>query len=217
MSQRTRARTTGATRKPSSSALPVEAEAETEAGAHAARASNATQAAPPQGGLPIESGTAALTADALARLLRAIAAEVEQNPQLAGRIAQALTSPPSGDDGERTRKRPTVSRARQEPTPDSVAEAAAETAPRSASRRFKPRVVAGAAPEAGMGIPDPFALASQLGVEGLQTLLDDLRLGSLRAIVRTHQLDPDGQHVKQNDTTKLRELILRAVASTAAG
>ena len=66
-----------------------------------------------------------------------------------------------------------------------------------------------------MGIPDPFALRARLGERGLRAALDELRLGTLRAIVREHKLDPKGRLKGQNDEQKLRELILAATATQA--
>lgn len=78
------------------------------------------------------------------------------------------------------------------------------------SRTFKPRLVTGAAAALGPGVPDPFALREQLGEDGLRVVLADLRLGTLRAIVREHHLDPKGALSGQNDDAKFRALILRA-------
>jgi hypothetical protein len=61
-------------------------------------------------------------------------------------------------------------------------------------------------------VPDPFALRKKLGEAGLRDALASLRMGSLRAIVRQHGLDPDGQLSKQNDAAKLRAHILAAAA-----
>jgi len=50
-----------------------------------------------------------------------------------------------------------------------------------------------------------------LGEDGLRAALADLRLGTLRAIVREHKLDPSGKLAGQNDDAKYRALILRAM------
>jgi hypothetical protein len=76
------------------------------------------------------------------------------------------------------------------------------------TRAFRPRVITGASLELGPGIPDPYALRARLGEDGLRTVLAGLRLGSLRAIVREHKLDPGGNAVHGNDVQKLRALIL---------
>jgi hypothetical protein len=79
--------------------------------------------------------------------------------------------------------------------------------------RSTPPSVPGCAPDLGPGIPDPFALRKRLGDAGLRAALDELRLGSLRAIVREHGLDPNGKLAKQNDAAKLRAAIIAAVRS----
>jgi hypothetical protein len=81
------------------------------------------------------------------------------------------------------------------------------------TRNFQPRLVTGSAPELGTGIPDPFALRLRLGHHGLQTVLSDLRLGTLRAIVREYRMDPTGRVSRQNDADRLRLLILDATMS----
>ena len=92
----------------------------------------------------------------------------------------------------------------------STAEDVPAARPRRGGKTFKPRIITGAAPELGMGIPDPFALRARLGERGLRAALDELRLGTLRAIVREHKLDPKGRLKGVNDEQKLRELILAA-------
>lgn len=146
-----------------------------------------------------ESGET-LSPDELARALRAVAAELERDPALARRVAGAMRAPLSGG-------APPLA----EPE---LAAGAAGDAPaqpiRRAGKAFKPKLVTGAAPALGPGVPDPFALREQLGEDGLRAALADLRLGTLRAIVREHRLDPTGQLVGQNDDAKFRALILRA-------
>lgn len=139
-----------------------------------------------------------LSPEELARALRAMATEIERDPALARRVAGAMRAPKVA-------------------TPPEVADVAPDVTdeqPSSAARRagkaFKPRLVTGAAPALGTGIPDPFALREQLGEEGLRDALAELRLGTLRAIVREHKLDLSGKLVGQNDDAKYRALILRA-------
>jgi hypothetical protein len=86
-------------------------------------------------------------------------------------------------------------------------------APPPALPRFQPRLVVGTPPTLGPGIPDPFALRQRLGEAGLRAALADLRLGTLRAIVREHRLDPSGRIARQNDADRLRTLILEAAAA----
>jgi hypothetical protein len=135
----------------------------------------------------------ALTPDEFARALRAIAGELERDPQLARRVTEAMRAE----------------------TPDS---ASASNAPESeppakkSSRTFRPRVIEGARPDLGPGVPDPFVLRARLGETGLAAALDELRIGSLRAIAREYKLDPTGKALKETDAERLRRLILRATA-----
>ena len=143
----------------------------------------------------------ALSPDELARALRAMAAELERDPALARRVAGAMRMP-----ADATSSPDSVP---SDTTDDAVDDT--PTAPvKRGSRTFKPRLVTGAAPALGPGVPDPFALREQLGEDGLRALLADLRLGTLRAIVREHHLDPKGALAGQNDDAKFRALILRA-------
>jgi len=136
----------------------------------------------------------ALTPDEFARALRAFAGELERDPQLAKRVTEAMraetpapVNDPAAPEAEPTAKKPT--------------------------RSFHPRVIEGARPDLGPGIPDPFALRARLGETGLAAALDELRIGSLRAIVREHKLDPTGRALKETDAERLRKLILRATAT----
>ena len=150
-----------------------------------------------------ESGET-LTPEELARALRAMAAELERDPALARRVAGAMRPP--ADEAAPSEKAGT----------DTPGDTAAQPT-RRGSRAFKPRLVTGAAPTLGPGVPDPFTLREQLGEEGLHEILTDLRLGTLRAIVREHHLDPTGALTGQNDDAKFRALILRATKRAKRG
>jgi hypothetical protein len=139
-----------------------------------------------------------LSPEELARALRAMATELERDPALARRVAGAMRAPVVATPLEVA-----------DATPDATDEKPSQPT-RRAGKAFKPRLVTGAAPTLGTGIPDPFALREQLGEEGLRDALADLRLGTLRAIVREHKLDPSGKLAGQNDEAKYRALILRA-------
>ncbi|HEY7342187.1 MAG TPA: hypothetical protein VH591_15010 [Ktedonobacterales bacterium] len=139
-----------------------------------------------------------LSPEELARVLRAMATELERDPALARRVAGAMRAPVVATPTEVA-----------EVAPDATDEQPSQPA-RRAGKAFKPRLVTGAAPALGTGIPDPFALREQLGEEGLRAALADLRLGTLRAIVREHKLDPSGRLAGQNDDAKYRAQILRA-------
>ena len=136
----------------------------------------------------------ALTPDEFARALRAIAGELERDPQLAKRVTEAMRAE----------------------TPAPLTEPAApepELTAKKSARPFRPRVIEGARPDLGPGVPNPFALRARLGETGLAAALDELRIGSLRAIVREYKLDPTGKALKETDAERLRKLILRATAS----
>lgn len=83
------------------------------------------------------------------------------------------------------------------------------------NRSFRPRLITGASPELGAGIPDPFALYAEKGEQGLRAALAELRTGSLRAIVREHRLDPAGRLAGNTDADKLRAAIVKAVLKAA--
>lgn len=148
----------------------------------------------------------ALSPEELARALRAVAAELERDPALARRVAGAMRLPAS--DGAPPAQ------------PESAVDAPDDAPPqpvRRGSKTFKPKLVTGAAPTLGTGIPDPFALREQVGEDGLRMALADLRLGTLRAIVREYGLDSSGQLMGQNDDAKFRALILRATKRPKRG
>ena len=183
MSQRTRARTTGAA--PHSPPKP----------------SAPAKQSPAQDATP--NLVLAIQPEVLARTLRAVADEIERDPDLAHRLSAAIApSSPVGASGGR-------------PAAMDDTDLSDERAPhqRKVNAAFRPRLITGAAPDLGPGIPDPFALRQRLGDAGLRAALDELRLGSLRAIVREHGLDPNGKLTKQNDAAKLRAAIVQAVRS----
>ncbi|HEX9038136.1 MAG TPA: hypothetical protein VF808_14220 [Ktedonobacterales bacterium] len=142
-----------------------------------------------------------MSLDALARALRAVADELERDPALARRVAWAMgiEAPTSGSGHSVAGPR--------EATSD-----VEETPATTIGRTFHPTIVTGVAPDLGVGVPDPFDLCVRLGPEGLREALESLRLGSLRAIVREHHLDPSGRLSKVNDAGKLRERIVQAAA-----
>ena len=61
------------------------------------------------------------------------------------------------------------------------------------SSRYGAPSVAGRPAELGTGVPDPFALYASVGEDGLRHALGAVRVGTLRAIIRTHALDPQGK------------------------
>lgn len=145
-----------------------------------------------------------LAPETLARTLRAVADELERDPALARRVAAAIRESLTVGDG------PLNVVAEEYAAP--AAEAKAGKGPKPA-RAFRPTLVTGASPELGAGVIDPFALRQRLGADGLRRALGELRLGSLRAIIREHRLDPKGKLVGVNDAARLRNAILDAVGS----
>jgi hypothetical protein len=132
----------------------------------------------------------AVRPETLARTLRAVAAELERDPELARRISGALATSHSEE-------------SQVAPEPEASVPA------------FRPRLITGTSPDLGPGIPDPFRLWATRGEKGLRAALEELRLGSLRAIIREYNLAPQGKST-HNDAAKLRALILEAVARANA-
>ncbi len=235
MSQRTRARTTGAAAKPTNHAEPADGgmtdamsdgQPQAAAPATSRHGKRAAAPAPPtaatqQAGLPLQP-------DALARALRAVATELERDPALAQRVAHAINeapatpapsveppaqATPANEPRTQAVRQPRASAKAQrstlrEPATEPAAEPATEPAPPTIGRSFHPTIVTGVAEALGPGVPDPFALRQKLGEEGLREAMATLRLGSLRAIIRQHGLDPSGNLSKLNDAEKLRAHIL---------
>ncbi|HEY7092423.1 MAG TPA: hypothetical protein VH393_04550, partial [Ktedonobacterales bacterium] len=81
----------------------------------------------------------ALSPDEFARALRAIAGELERDPNLAKRVTEAMRA-----------EAPDSARASNAPEP--------ELAAKKSTRTFRPRVIEGARADLGPGVPDPFAL-----------------------------------------------------------
>ena len=189
--------------------------------------------------------------EALARTLRAVAAELERDPALARRIAEALAAPtpdlsPTGEpegSAENLTPGPAPARRGESAPPLSLSPVekggassttsndgnqgtartplsrrsggGAGVGAASVNRSFRPRLITGASPELGAGIPDPFVLYAEKGEQGLRAALAELRMGSLRAIVREHRLDPAGRLAGNNDADKLRTVIVKAVVKAA--
>ena len=199
MSQRTRGRITGAASKPTKAVKGTEIPRE--APARRGRRSDETTVEPAREPVAASPDLAAMSPEALARALRAVATELERDPALARRVASAI----AGDGDARATEQFAVTR--DEPRAES------ETA--TIGRTFHPSIVTGVAADLGAGVLDPFALLARLGADGLREALESLRLGSLRAIVREHKLDPSGRLSKLNDAAKLRERIIQATAKRA--
>src|SRR6185437_16662544 len=84
-----------------------------------------------------------LSPDELARALRAMATELERDPALARRVAGAMRAPTVATPPEAA-----------DVSPDVTDEQPLQPV-RRAAKGFKPRLVTGAAPALGTGIPDP--------------------------------------------------------------
>jgi hypothetical protein len=143
----------------------------------------------------------------IVRTLRAVADELERDPGLASRVAAAsgLTTPSPAS------LAPDAPRPAEAPGDADGAHSA--KAAEHPERAFQPRIVTGTSSDLGPGIPDPFALRARLGSDGLAAALAELRLGTLRAILREYALDPDGRISRQNDASRIRAHIVRAVAT----
>jgi hypothetical protein len=157
-----------------------------------------------------------------ARWLHALAEMVERNPDLAELVRRRAAPPPDplpifNGEGE-------IAHQADQPDPCDQATMSDLPAPsadgeelgpllrhtRRASR-YGPPSVSGRAPELGTGIPDPFALFAREGAEGLRRALETLRVGSLRAIIRAHNLDPQGKLPASATEKRLITAILAAV------
>lgn len=239
MSQRTRAHTTGATHAtteqpafttaasaPSSETAPIADGAISELGATSEMAASSLAADATAATRTSATGATALVSttgagvEPLARALRAMATELERDPALARRVADAMQAPRQiARDGAPPLRGPLASPAPTSASDDAPSEQAPDTSsptPTRVNRTFHPRIVTGTPPELGAGVPDPFALAERLGKVGLRAALADLRLGSLRAIVRERRLDPTGRLVGVNDAAKFRAVIIEAVEAVEA-
>lgn len=67
----------------------------------------------------------------------------------------------------------------------------------------------------GPALPDPFALLRTHGEAGLRAALDALDLASLRAIVRTHRLDPARISARWTTRDRVISLIITQVQARA--
>jgi hypothetical protein len=181
-------------------------------GARTARAAGKTARAaePAQPTVTGQPAVAAVLApEALARTLRAVADELERDPDLARRVAAAIRDALTQGDAPLRAVVDEVAAPAEEPAPD-TGNGAAKTPSTRKARAFKPTLVTGTDPALGTGVLDPVALRERLGADGLRQALRELRLGSLRAIIREHRLDAGGKLAGVNDAEKLRGVILDA-------
>lgn len=209
MPQRTHGPTNAAANPSADAAEPGKAEKPRKgvrrASAKSARQHGATVAPATDAAVSTLDQTAMIAPDAhplapelIARTLRAVAGALERDPALARRVAADAGFGGAGTPAEALIQEPS-------PPPDSI------TA--RPQRTFRPRIVTGPDATLGPGIPDPFALRAARGEAGLRAVLEDLRLGTLRAIIRAHHLDPSGRLARQNDAARLRGVIVEATAA----
>jgi len=215
VSQRRPSRTTGAvtpTAPNPAAAVTTTKGATTSARAagRAARAGEVTQLTKQAAQRTAEPAVAAVLApETLARTLRAVADELERDPDLARRVAAAIR------DALTQGEAPLRAVVDEVAAPSEAADAetgVGKTSTARKARTFKPTLVTGTDPTLGTGVLDPFALRERLGADGLRQALRELRLGSLRAIIREHRLDPGGKLAGVNDAERLRGVILDATA-----
>ncbi len=172
------------------------------------------------------------------RWLRALADAVERDPALAARVQQEAAATPVSDEPAlppdlatlTVPDEPAVPIAPAAPsetlvetvelrTPASEpAEAAITPTLRHTRRssRYGPPSVTGRAADLGTGIPDPFALYATGGEDGLRRALDTLRIGSLRAIIRAHGIDPQGKLGAGATEKRLMSAIIAAAKRASA-
>ena len=141
------------------------------------------------------SGSGSAESRALAAFLRELAERAERDPALAAHLRAAL-----GASGllDATGGRPQRDGAPITPTHTST------------QRRAHPTDSA-----AGDRPPDPFVLLRERGEAGLRAALDGLDLAALRAIVRTHRLDPARISARWTARERVIELIVRQVRGRA--
>lgn len=157
-----------------------------------------------------------------ARWLRALASEVERDPELAARVATAaLDAVPVAPHSDLTDSIPeaaTPPEAAPEPVADAVPPEDAAPAVRQTRRasRFGPPTIAGRGTSLGRGVPDPFAIHADSGEAGLRAALEGLRAGTLRAMIRAHDLDPHAKVPASASETRLAAAILAAVKRRSA-
>ncbi|MBA3827076.1 MAG: hypothetical protein H0X24_24685 [Ktedonobacterales bacterium] len=162
----------------------------------------------------------------LVQWLRALADVVESDPALATRVTQGLATPPPLD-AEAPLPLPAAAAASASPftaADEPSAEPAAVTAPPPTpaaetitptlrhtrkTSRFGPSVT-GRPMELGTGVPNPFTVFSKGGEEGLRRALEALRVGTLRAIIRAHDLDPAN---KLNAAATEKRLVTAIIAA----
>ncbi len=162
-----------------------------------------------------------------AQWLRALAREVERDPDLAARVTGEVAPTAASDTAPVIDATPPArpDPAESPPTAETVAPPAAEIAPVTPpaarhirrSSRYGPPLIAGRSAELGAGVPDPFAVRAASGEEGLRAALLTLRVGTLRAIIRAHGLDPEGRLAPHASEKRLIAAIVAATRPPKPG
>ena len=155
----------------------------------------------------------------LAQWLRALADEVERDPALAARLRDRV-QPPLAALATPTATHNALPEALVAPSPALISAPeppASSLTHRRRATRFGGPAVVGRGADLGHGIPDPFALLAERGVEGLRAALQSLRAGTLRAIIRAHQLDPAGKLPESATEQRLVTAIIAAVKRLTRG
>jgi hypothetical protein len=155
------------------------------------------------------------------RWLRALADAVERDPALAARLQQEAAEPalpalptdaaaPAPTDAPAPTE---VAALPDEPPAEAIAPTLRHT---RRSSRYGPPSVTGRPAELGTGIPDPFVLYAAGGEESLRRALETLRIGSLRAIIRAHGIDPQGKLSAGATEKRLISAIIAAARRASA-
>jgi hypothetical protein len=170
----------------------------------------------------------------MAHWLRALAAEIERDPVLLERIAQSpelatnkidpLTQAPMDATPvilEKADTDPIPSLNIEPESTQPVVSSDTEIAPSlirhgRRSSRYGPPTISGLSRNLGTGTPDPLALLAKNGEDGLRSILETVRAGTLRAIIRDYELDPE--HTLPNQATEKRMItFILAAAKKKSG
>lgn len=144
-------------------------------------------------GADAEQVAQGVTVATVGAFLRALAQRAESDPAFSAQLQAALEE--SGLDGQAAPQR--------------------EVAGRGSRARQGSRAVATTTPATDEPLPDPFSVYRAQGEEKLRALLDTLELTSLRAIVRTHRLDPARISARWSARDRVIKLIVDQVKARA--
>jgi hypothetical protein len=136
-------------------------------------------------------------AQALAAFLRELANRAERDPVLAAHLRDALEA--SG----------LLAMAGHSRRPHASAKSPSAATPRPPHAATSPQASTASA------MPDPYVLLRERGEEGLRAALAELDLAALRAMVRTHRLDPARIAARWTARERVIELIVSQVRGRA--